>query len=254
MPRPAFLTTRFFLIKLPKTNGLRGREQMSGGWWREQERQMANTPGTNGPATETGLPAQHVYVAASFCLLIGLFTGYFFLGRGSHAMAPAARNATRARSTHNGEHPPPTLEQMKQMADLQASALVEKSKAEPKNAGLLIQIAAIYQGAHQFKEAASYFNRALEIESKNVSARTELASCLYYSGDADGALSQLNEALKYNPKDTNALFNLGMIKYRGKNDPAGAVTVWQKLLKTNPNLERRPLVEQLIAEAKVAKP
>jgi len=79
-----------------------------------------------------------------------------------------------------------------------------------------------------------------------------LASCLYYSGDADGALSQLNQALKYKPTDVNSLFNLGMIKYRGKNDPKGAIAAWQELLRTNPNLDRKPDVEKLIAEAKAS--
>jgi len=213
---------------------------------------MATTSGTTGPTTETGLPARQVYGMASVCLVLGLLAGYFFLGRGTRPIVSA--RTVPAASAYNGGHPALTLKQMKQMADVQASALVEKSKAEPKNAGLLLQIAAIYQRAHQFTEAASYFDRALEIDPKNASARTELASCLFYSGDADGALSQLNEALKYNPTDTNALFNLGMIKYRGKNDPVGAVAAWQELLKTNPNLDRKPLVAQLIAEAKAAKP
>jgi cytochrome c-type biogenesis protein CcmH/NrfG len=213
---------------------------------------MATSPETTGPTTETGLPAQHVYIIASACLVVGLLVGYFFLGRGAGPTV-SARTLPAASGARNGGHPQLTLEQMKQMADVQASALVEKSKAEPKNAGLLVQVAAIYQGAHQFKEAASYFDRALEIDPKNVSARTELASCLYYSGDADGALSQLSEALKYNPKDKNALFNLGMIKYREKDDPVGAVAAWQKLLKMNPNLDQKPVVEQLIAEAKAAK-
>jgi len=141
---------------------------------------------------------------------------------------------------------------MKQMADVQASSLVEKSKSDPKNAALLIQIAGIYQASHQFKDAATYFEKALKIDPKNVSARTELASCLYYSDNSDGALSQLNQALKYDPKDANALFNLGMIKYRGKQDPVGAVAAWQQLLKTNPNLDRKPVVEQLIAEARAS--
>lgn len=213
---------------------------------------MATTPRTTGPTTGGSLPARHVYATAWACLVIGLLAGFFFLGKGTRPTV-SARTLSAPDGIRNDRHPPLTLEQMKQMADVQASALVEKSKAEPKNAGLLVQIAAIYQGAHQFKEAASYFDRALEIDPKNVSARTELASCLYYSGDADGALSQLNQALKYDPKDTNALFNLGMIQYRGKDDPVGAVAAWQKLLKMNPNLDRKSLVEQLIAEAKGAK-
>ena len=58
--------------------------------------------------------------------------------------------------------------------------------------------------------------------------------------------------LKTNPKDVNALFNLGMIKYRAKNDSAGAIAAWQQLLKNNPNLDRKPEVEQMITEAKAA--
>jgi len=210
---------------------------------------MARLPGTNGPNAETELPAQRVYVVAALCLLLGLFAGYFFLGKSPRALATRSRNAPNTAGTYNGGHPGLTLEQMKQMADVQVSALVEKSKSGPKNAAVLVQIAAIYQASHQFKKAASYFDKALEIDPKNVAARTELASCLYYSGDADGALSQLNQALKYNPKDANALFNLGMIKYRGKNDPAAAAAAWHELLKSNPNLDRKPIVEQMIAEA-----
>jgi hypothetical protein len=55
---------------------------------------------------------------------------------------------------------------MKQMADVQTSALVEKSKAEPKNASLPTQIASIYQGAHQFQKAADYYQQALNIDAK----------------------------------------------------------------------------------------
>jgi cytochrome c-type biogenesis protein CcmH/NrfG len=67
-----------------------------------------------------------------------------------------------------------------------------------------------------------------------------------------GALSQLNQVLKEKPKDVNALFNLGMIEYRGKNDAAGAIATWERLLKNNPNLDRKTIVQQLIAEAKAS--
>lgn len=216
---------------------------------------MATTPQTTTSNTGAGLPAKRVYSMAAVCLLGGLLVGYFLLG--SHAaprvsQAKVAPIAPNSPATYNGVHAKLTLEQMKQMADVQASTLIEKSKADPKNAGLLVQIATIYQASHQFKEASGYFEKALKTDPKNLSARTQMASCLYYSGDVDGAIDQLNQALKYNPIDANALFNLGMIKYQGKKDPAGAIVVWQKLLKTNPNLDRKPIVEQMIAEAKAS--
>lgn len=214
---------------------------------------MATHPSVSSASTKPGLPARQVYVIAAICLALGLVVGYFFLGGQlgpSTARPPLGPTAPPSTSALRGAHPNLTLDQMKQMADVQASALIEKSNADPKNAALLVQIAGIYQGAHQFKEAAGYFERALKIDPKNVSARTELASCLYYSGDADGALGQLNQALKYKPTDPNSLFNLGMIKYRGKNDPKGAIAAWEELLKTNPDLDRKPIVQRMIAEAK----
>jgi cytochrome c-type biogenesis protein CcmH/NrfG len=202
------------------------------------------------PASHSGLPAKQAYGIALICLFLGLVIGYTALRKQPPTAVVSSAPAPPAGVP--GNHPKLTLEQMRQMADFQASTLIEKSKTDPKNAQLLIQIAGIYQATHQFKEASDYFARALKIDPKNSSARTQLASCLYYSGDVDGALAQLEQSLKGNPKDTNALFNLGMIKYRGKNDNAGAVAAWEQLLKSNPNLDRKPEVEQLIAEAKSA--
>ena len=210
---------------------------------------MATQPGS-APSGNPGLPANQAYAMAAACLVVGLAIGYFFLGgRKNPAMAHIPTATNTAPATAPGTHPQLTLDQMKQMADVQASTLIEKSKADPKNVAVLVQIASIYQSTHQFKEAAGYFENALKIDPKNVSARTELASCLYYSGDTDGALSQLTQALKYEPANENCLFNLGMIKYRGKNDPKGAIAAWQQLLKAHPDLDRKVTVEKMIAEA-----
>jgi len=83
--------------------------------------------------------------------------GHFLLGSPKSPALARAQPSSNAASANvpPGTHPKLTLEQMKQMADAQASTLIEKSKADPKNAGLLIQIVAIYQATHQFKEAAN---------------------------------------------------------------------------------------------------
>jgi cytochrome c-type biogenesis protein CcmH/NrfG len=213
---------------------------------------MPSLAETNARRGESGLLSNTVYGLAATCVAVGLLIGYFLLGNKVKPNVTSGAGSPSAAATYSGGHPKLTLEQMKQMADVQASTLVEKSKVDPKNAALLVEIASVYQSSHQFKEAAEYFRKSLKLDPRNVGARTQLASCLYYSDNIDGALAELNQALKYDPKDANALFNLGMIKYRGKKDNKGAIAAWQQLLKSNPNLDRKPVVEQLIAEAKTA--
>jgi cytochrome c-type biogenesis protein CcmH/NrfG len=144
----------------------------------------------------------------------------------------------------------PSLEALKQMADKQAAPLLKQLKSDPKNSDVLVKVGAIYHTTHQFKEAAVYYGRAVQVDPKNVATRTKLASSLYRGGDVDGALEQLNRALTYDPKDANALFDLGMIRLQGKQDGNGALTAWRRLLKSNPQMssDRRATVEKLMAD------
>ena len=147
----------------------------------------------------------------------------------------------------------PSLEEMKRMADKKAEPLLEKLKSDPNNSDLLVEIGKIYNSTHQFKEAVDYYNRALQVDPKNVAIRTEMASCLYYSGDIDGAISQLQQSLSNDPKDANSLFNLGMIMWQGKKDSKGAVAAWQQLLKSNPQLsaDHKATVQKLMADVQM---
>lgn len=145
----------------------------------------------------------------------------------------------------------PSLDQMKKMADKKAEPLLAKLKADPHNSSLLNQLGMLYKATHQFKEAGEYFQRAVDADPKNLPARTDLATCLYYQGNVDGAIQQLEQGLTYDPKDANSLFNLGMIRWQSKKDNAGAVAAWQQLLKANPKLpeDKKSTVEVLIARA-----
>ncbi len=195
-----------------------------------------------------------VYGMASVCLILGLSVGYLLRGSGSNQPANNLADAA-AVSPHpaGATSSMPTLEQMKQMADKKAEPLLQQLKKEPNNKDLLIRIGYFYKSAHQFKEASRYFEQSLQLDPRNVAIRTEKASCLYYDGDIDGALNELQASLKLNPKDANSLFNLGMIRLNGRQDAAGAIAAWQELLKSNPHLAKKPIVEQMIAEAKQQK-
>jgi cytochrome c-type biogenesis protein CcmH/NrfG len=143
----------------------------------------------------------------------------------------------------------PSLEPMKAMANRKVEPLLAKLKSDPKNKDLWIEIASFYKSAHLFKEAADSLDRALQSDPKNIAIRTEMASCLYFDGNVDGALAALQESLRENPRDANSLFNLGLIRWKGKNDAAGAIAAWRELLRTNPKLDKKPIVERMLAEA-----
>jgi cytochrome c-type biogenesis protein CcmH/NrfG len=212
------------------------------------------------PTVASAWQVKQVYAMAAISLVIGLAIGYLFRGSQSPASAPPPVTSTAqpsssqpssARGGMSGQMP--SLEQMKQMADAKAAPLLEKLKADPNNTDLLGQVGDLYQGTHQFKAAAGYYDKALQIDPKNVGIHTQLASCLYYQGDIDGAISQLQQGLHYDPKDANSLFNLGIMKLQGKKDTKGALAAWQLLLSSNPQLsaDRRARVQKLIADIRM---
>ena len=209
--------------------------------------------GTGGSAWQ----AKQVYAMAAICLVVGLAAGYLFRGSQPPALTPetgasgqANAQPSAAAAAMGGHMPSP--EELKQMADQKAAPLLEKLKSDPANPDLLIQTGSIYQSLHQYKEAASYYGKVLQVDPKNVAIRTEMASCLYRNGDVDGAIGELKQALQYDPKDANSLYNLGVIKWLGKHDSYGAEAAWQLLLNSNPQLspERKASVQKMMAEVR----
>jgi cytochrome c-type biogenesis protein CcmH/NrfG len=246
---------------------------------------MANEPTTASTANPP-LPPTRVYALAVICLVAGLPIGYLL--RGSQSPVSVVRQAASAvvesapagamrggdtpsrdeRKQVAGQQPVPAVnaappshlamgggrmpspEELKRMADMQAAPLVEKLKSDPSNTALLIQAGAIYHAALQFREAAAYYGRAVRVDPANAAFRIKLASSLFRGGDVDGAIAQLNRALVDDPKNANALFDLGMIRLRGKKDGKGALADWQRLLKSNPQLspDRKAAVLKLMAD------
>ena len=77
-----------------------------------------------------------------------------------------------------------------------------------------------------------------------------MGTAYWYTGNADAAIAEFNKALTYQPTNPNTLFNLGLVKWKGKSDAAGAVADWQKLLAANPTYDGKENVEKLMAEMK----
>jgi tetratricopeptide (TPR) repeat protein len=139
---------------------------------------------------------------------------------------------------------------LKEMADANAAPLLDQLKTDAKNPDLLTGIGNLYYDAQQYPIAVDYYGRALKARPSDAAVRTDMATAWWYMGNADTAIAEFNKALSYAPNNPNTLFNLGLVRWKGKQDAAGAVADWEKLLKTNPNYEGKDKVEQMMAEAK----
>jgi len=186
------------------------------------------------------------YGFALVCLLVGYAVGYLL-----HPRKPALANAPQtAIGAMNGmPSSMPSPEQLKQMADKQLEPMLAALQKDPSNPDLLAQIATVYLHTQQFAAAVDYYGRAVKVKP-TADGYVKLGGAYLRAGSPDQTLDALNHALQLDPKSADALFDLGLLKWRAKNDPKGAVDAWQRLVKANPNFPRRAEVEKMIAQAK----
>ena len=198
----------------------------------------------------SGLRANTLFVVL---LVVGMAGGWFI--RGPHNAA-ASGGAKAAGTSAPGEmaagsaSQTPSPSRLKEMADTQVAPSLAKLKTDPNNPDLLASIGNVYYDSQQYPVAIDYYKRALVAAPSNASVRTDMATAYWYMGSADEAIAEFDKALTYAPNNPNALFNLGLVKWKGKSDNAGAVADWQRLLAANPSYEGKDKVLQMMAEAK----
>jgi cytochrome c-type biogenesis protein CcmH/NrfG len=202
--------------------------------------------------------AKQVYLMAIISLVIGIAGGFLLHGSAASSSqiepglpssapmgSPAAAPTSMAPPISK---PQPTPAEMQAASAQAATPVLEQLKADPKNFKLLVGAGEMYYHHGAYAEANVYYKRALDVQN-NVPVRNQYASALYYLGDADGALKEYAQVLKESPSNDVALFNSGMVKYESKHDAKGAVELWERLLKTNPNHPQRERVLQMIEKA-----
>jgi len=192
-------------------------------------------------------------VLGVICLTAGIAGGWTIRASQNPAITGPSNAAVGFAPGTAGASPAsqiPNSAQLKAMADAQAAPLLDKLRSDPDNPGLLTSIGNSYYDAQQYPIAVDYYGRALKSRPSDAAVRTDMGTAYWYMGNADTAIAELNKALVHAPANPNALFNLGLVKWQGKKDAAGAMADWEKLLAANPNYEGRDKVEQMMAEAK----
>ncbi len=200
------------------------------------------------------------YGLAIFCLGFGLVLGYLF--RGSAPVTSTATAATTSEPAGPAGMPgvPSSItapgasqinpQQTAEMVQKAAQPLLGNLKQNPRDFDTLVKVGNLYYDAKLFPDAIKYYAQAVKVRPENSDVRTDLGTSYWYTGDADKAITEFNRALKYQPTHPGTLFNMGVVKWQGKMDPAGAVQAWERLLQSNPNYPQKQQVLDLIARAR----
>lgn len=204
---------------------------------------------TNPPSSDRWTNTQAIALAI-VSLVVGTGGGYLIRQSQSKRIQPPVAAVAPSPTSTTSPTMPLSPAQLNDAATTQAAAKLEQLKSDPTNTGLLVELGNIYYDSKQYPNAIDYYKRALVLQPDNTSVRTDLATAIWYTGDADNSIAEFNKSLTYEPTKPDTLFNLGVVKWQGKHDGPGAIAVWQKLLQANPNYENKDKVQELIAQAK----
>jgi len=116
---------------------------------------------------------------------------------------------------------------IKQMEDMAAQ--------NPKDSDIRLKLANYLYDQKQYNQSIEWYQRALELDPKNVNARTDLGTAYFYSGRSQDALAEYRKSLAIDPKHEPTLLNSIVVNLDGTHDLAAAEKAWDQLHKVNPN-------------------
>ena len=223
---------------------------------------MPSPAQTDNGKTNSGFTTVQAYTLAVITLAIGIAMGYFARGSASpasnndtvQASTPAAQGAPAAMGSAQLPGIGTTPQQQGASPEMLAKAaepLLAQLKSNPNDFETLAKLGNLYYDGQAYPQAIEYYEKALTVQPNNPDVRTDLGTSYWYTGNADKAIASFEKALAIRPTHPGTLFNLGIVKWQGKKDPIGAVVVWEKLLKTNPDYPQKEQVQMLIERAKM---
>jgi cytochrome c-type biogenesis protein CcmH/NrfG len=143
-------------------------------------------------------------------------------------------------------HPPiDNAAMIKQLEDMAAQ--------NPKDADVRLKLANFLYDQKQYSKAVEWYQRALELDSKNVNARTDLGTAYFYMGRPQDALQEYDKSLKIDPKHEPTMLNAIVVNLEGAHDVAAAQKAWDRLYKLNPNHPALAGLKEQIGAARASK-
>lgn len=118
-------------------------------------------------------------------------------------------------------------------------------KVNPNDKASIVRLANLLQDSGLYDRAIIYYKKYLELDPTDSNARVDIGICYYNLNDLQSAITEMETALKYQPKHQLAHLNLGIV-----NLTAGNVDVskewFKKALEIDPNSQAGKRAQELL--------
>jgi predicted Zn-dependent protease len=187
-------------------------------------------------------------LTAIVCLVVGFVAGYIYQAQTSFrsaqqravsGMPHLSEEQTGAAATPSGPpagmgqglpegHPPIDTSAV-------VKALEDQAAQNPQDAAPRLKLANYLYDHRQWQAATEWYQKALELDPRNVSARTDLGTAFFNLGRPQDALREYRQSLAIDPKHEPTLFNSIIVYLEGLHDVAAAARAWERLHQLNPS-------------------
>jgi tetratricopeptide (TPR) repeat protein len=186
-------------------------------------------------------------------VLFGFLTGWIIGAQQARPVpvpAPVAATPPGPAPASQGSAPAetPKLDQAK------LDTLRKRAADNPRDAVVRAEIGNVYFDAERYPEAITWYEASLGLDAKNVDVSTDLGVSYYYANQADRALSQFEHSLQIAPKHTKTMLNIGVVRAFGKQDLAGAASIWQQVVDIAPDSNEGRAAKRMIEAVRSAHP
>ena len=128
--------------------------------------------------------------------------------------------------------------------------LSAKIKQNPRDFDSIVELANLNFDQKNYGDAVKLYKTALEVRPDALNVRTDMGTAMFYQERFDDAIAEFQQVLQSDPKNAQALFNLGITMLHGKNDPKRALEYWERMIATNPNHPQAAFVKEQIQKLK----
>jgi cytochrome c-type biogenesis protein CcmH/NrfG len=128
--------------------------------------------------------------------------------------------------------------------------LSAKIKQNPRDFDSIVELANLNFDQKNYGDAVKLYKTSLEVRPDALNVRTDMGTAMFYQERFDDAIAEFQQVLQSDPKNAQALFNLGVTMLHGKNDPKRALEYWERMIATNPNHPQAAFVKEQIQKIK----